>query len=75
MMNCHGKCYLSKKLKEQEQNQTPASTNDKFEILPFIMPVTVAIFSESDLQKVKHLTVDETTVFSFHSAIFHPPTA
>ena len=40
MMHCKGKCYLSKKLKQQEKQdqQAPVSKNEKFDILPFFVP-------------------------------------
>ncbi|MDN3205163.1 hypothetical protein [Algoriphagus sediminis] len=78
MMNCDGKCYLSKKLKkakEQEEKQLPAGIQDKvevvysqsgnyFEFLPQIAPLISNLIPAYG---------DDFSPSSFIADIFHPP--
>lgn len=77
MMGCNGKCYLSKKLKEQEKQdrQAPVSRTEKFDVAPFFVPKTFLLETLTVYLKTAFFNKDEVAVFSFHSSIFHPPSA
>lgn len=74
-MHCNGKCYLSKKLKEQQKQdqQAPVTRDEKFDMVPFFVPklfILKELISRSDSQ---YFIKNENCTFSFHSSIFHPP--
>ncbi len=77
LMHCNGKCYLSKKLKTQEKQdqQAPVSKNEKFDIIPFFVPKPFLLENIISDLKLKFFLKDESSVFSFPQAIFHPPSA
>ena len=75
MMHCNGKCYLSKKLKQQDQGQTPASRPEKFDIQPFFVPKVFLLKNSYTVLQYCHFIQDENSVSSFSRLIFHPPTA
>ena len=76
-MQCNGKCYLSKKLKEQENQdqQVPVSKNEQFNIQPFFVPAPFLLMNTSITIKVKFFIKNDQAIASFPEAIFHPPTA
>jgi len=76
-MHCNGKCYLSKKLKEQEKQdqQAPVPGNEKFDITPFFPPESFTLENSIVLLKKNFFTKNEGTVFSQSRSIFHPPSA
>ncbi len=74
MMNCNGKCYLEKKIKEQEKDQqTPAAKNIKFDIQPFFVPKPFEFEVKSSLLKTNFFVEDDLTIVSSPRIIFHPP--
>ncbi len=77
MMHCNGKCYLLKKIKEQEKQdqQAPASKNEKFDVQPFFVPVPFLLVNKSLIIKINFFIKNESIIASIPHAIFHPPTA
>ena len=77
MMHCDGKCYLSKKIKEQEKQdqQAPASRNERFDIAPFFVPKPFILKTPVTVSKSQYFIKNENGTLSFHSSIFHPPSA
>jgi hypothetical protein len=77
MMGCNGKCYLSKKLKEQEKQdrQAPVSRTEKFDVAPFFVPKTFLLETSVVNLKTEFFIKDDGIVSTFHSSIFHPPSA
>ena len=76
-MQCNGKCYLAKKLKQQEKQdqQAPVSKNEKFDIAPFFVPEPVSIIKSFSIIKAIFFTKDAVLVYSAPRSIFHPPSA
>lgn len=75
MMHCNGKCYLTKKLKQQQQEQTPVSRTEKFDIQPFFVPKVFLLKNTYTVLQHHYFIEDENTLSSFSRFIFHPPTA
>lgn len=75
MMHCNGKCYLSKKLKQQEQGQTPVSRTEKFDAQPFFVPNVFLLKNNFTVLQPHYFIKDENSVSSFPHFIFHPPSA
>ena len=77
MMHCNGKCYLTKKLKEQEKQdqQTPVPRNEKFEMAPFFVPKPFTLENTVANLKIEFFIKDDGAVSSFPDSIFHPPSA
>jgi hypothetical protein len=76
MMHCNGKCYLSKKLKQQEkQDQSPVSRTEKFDAQPFFVPNVFSLKNTYTVLQHHYFIQDENSVSSFPRFIFHPPTA
>ncbi len=75
MMHCNGKCYLSKKLKQQDGSQTPVSRTEKFDAQPFFIPNVFLLKNTYTLLQHHYFTKDENKVSSFSPSIFHPPAA
>ena len=77
MMHCNGKCYLSKKLKEQEKQdqQVPVSKNEQFSIQPFFVPAPFLLANTSTAIKIKYFIKNDHAIASASHAIFHPPIA
>jgi hypothetical protein len=77
MMNCNGKCYLEKKIKEQEKQdqQTPATQNIKFDIQPFFVPKPFRFEAKSSLIKIDFFIKNDLTIISFPHIILRPPIA
>ncbi len=77
MMHCNGKCYLNKKLKQQQKQdqQAPVSNTEKFDVAPFFVPKLFS-FTET-FSFIKHLFFikDERLEYSSPNSIFHPPSA
>jgi hypothetical protein len=75
-MHCNGKCYLSKKLKDQEkQDQSPLSKNERFDAQPFFIPQFFILKTAVVICKPRYFIKNENTVSSFPQFIFHPPSA
>lgn len=76
MMHCNGKCYLAKKLKDQEkQNQSPVSKTEKFDLQPFFIPESFSLKNAVTVFKPQYFTKNEKSVSTFRASIFHPPSA
>lgn len=76
-MHCDGKCYLSKKINEQEKQdqQVPVPKNEKFDMVPFFVPKPFTIKNTLTISKFRYYIKNENCTASFHSSIFHPPSA
>jgi hypothetical protein len=77
MMHCNGKCYLSKKITEQQQkDHSPVSKTERLEIQPFFLPDTFLLNNTfAEVSKPTYFVTKENTFPAFSIAIFHPPTA
>ncbi|HEY5370402.1 MAG TPA: hypothetical protein VIJ75_15570 [Hanamia sp.] len=75
MMHCNGKCYLAKKIKQQEKQdqQVPVSRNERFDVILYFAPSYTALQNDQPATKNKFFIKDENLVSSFSSSIFHPP--
>ncbi len=75
-MNCHGKCQMMKKMKEQEKNEKgpTSSTKEKQETIQFFKKnssFTFNTYTESKIYNSFYL-IRKTKSVSF--SVFHPPT-
>lgn len=77
MMHCNGKCYLSKKLKEDEKQdqQAPVSKNERFEIVPFFVPKPFTLEITASFVKPLFIIKNDGSLSAFPHSIFHPPSA
>jgi hypothetical protein len=77
MMNCNGKCYLNKKLKQQQKQdqQAPVSKTEKFDVAPFFVPKPFTLAGTASFIKPTFFIKDESLAFSSPNSIFHPPSA
>lgn len=75
MMHCNGKCYLTKKIKEQEKQdrQTPVSKSEKFDVIPFFVPAPIELANTSSEIKPEFFIKNEGPISSVPHSIFHPP--
>lgn len=75
MMHCDGKCYLSKKIKDQEKQdqQSPSSKNERFDVAPYFVPKLFTLKNTFTVSKSHYFIRNENGTISFHSSIFHPP--
>ena len=72
---CNGKCYLKKKLnEEQEQQQAPLVKFEKPVVLSFIVPQPIRIQRETTAIKTIYFSFNDTEIDSYPRTIFHPPT-
>lgn len=76
-MNCNGKCYLKKQLKQQEQQeqQIPLSKKTKIEVQVFNVPQPMDWITCLDQHKTDYSFFPEQGLASFSNTIFHPPSA
>ena len=76
-LNCNGKCYLARQLREQEkqERQAPNAKKEKFDTQPFFLPNTSAVTHYILLATNKYYHTPEHLVASPVPAVFHPPTA
>jgi len=77
MMHCNGKCYLSKKITEQEKkDNSPTSKTERMDVQLFFLPETSLLKNTfSIILKRQYIIKEENLVSSFSTSIFHPPTA
>ena len=77
MMHCNGKCYLTKKLKEQEKQdqQVPVSKDVKFDIAPYFVPKPFLLDNTIANLKMPFFIKDDGTISTIPNSIFHPPSA
>jgi hypothetical protein len=75
-MHCNGKCYLTKKLKDQErQDQSPVSKTERFDVQPFFPPQPFSFKTAVVISRPQYFIKNENTFSSFPRFIFHPPSA
>lgn len=73
-LQCSGKCYLAKKLKEEEkQQQTPNNRKEKFEVSPYFLPAAICINNTGLVSKTTFFFIEEHIVAIYTPAIFRPP--
>lgn len=74
-MHCNGKCYLAKKLKEQEKQdeQAPVTKKSKIEVHVFSPsePLHINICYQSN--KPEYLPAILLPLSSLPRSVFHPP--
>ncbi|MEO6894209.1 MAG: hypothetical protein ABI136_04180 [Ginsengibacter sp.] len=77
MMHCNGKCYLSKKITDQEKkDHSPISKTEKLDIQSYFLPNAFLINNAfSAILPHNYFTKKENVVSSFSTSVFHPPTA
>ncbi|MEO6948427.1 MAG: hypothetical protein ABI123_02260 [Ginsengibacter sp.] len=75
VMKCKGKCYLSKKLNEQQNNdqQVPVSKNQKIDIQPFLLVGALSVDGEAIAKKITFFNRNEMETGSLQRSIFRPP--
>jgi len=76
-MHCNGKCYLAKKLKEQEKQDQQASNSkrEKFEMQSFFLPNDFG-FSNVQFSTIpKYYITYNIRILTFPRSVFHPPSA
>lgn len=74
-LECHGKCYLTKKLKEDEK-QKGNDTIVQGEVILFVDSKSIEIVSEHFFiteREKSYFNLLEKRVIGFSSDIFHPP--
>lgn len=76
-MHCEGKCYLNKKLKQQDKQdkQAPVTKNEQLTIQPFFVPELFSLSDARSLIKPTFFIKDEGLAYSSPNSIFHPPSA
>jgi hypothetical protein len=74
-MECSGKCFLSKKLKQQEteDEQAPNSKKEKFEMPVFFHPKQYYLYALALLSKAHFDRYDFMVSNPFLNPVFHPP--
>jgi len=74
MLHCNGKCYLQKKLKEQQkQDQSPVSKTERFDVQPFFIPEIISLQNTVAVFQPTYFIKNENKLSSFPHFIFHPP--
>jgi hypothetical protein len=78
MMHCNGKCCLKKKLAKEAGNQAPSPRNQKSEqaVNLFCSDTKFEIqsFNTANVPN-RYFSHNDLRTFSFHSSVFHPPSA
>ncbi|HEX8356616.1 MAG TPA: hypothetical protein VF610_04360 [Segetibacter sp.] len=74
-MNCNGKCYMAKQLKEEhkQDQQTPSAKKSKIEVQLFSLAESPQLNNCIKSNYIKHISNYRITLSTFHPAIFHPP--
>ncbi|MEO8822084.1 MAG: hypothetical protein ABI366_00820 [Ginsengibacter sp.] len=77
MMHCNGKCYLSKKITDQQKkDHSPISKTEKFDVQSYFLPDAFLINNTFFVVFHHNYFMKKENVVSFFStSIFHPPTA
>lgn len=77
MMHCNGKCYLSKKITEQQKkDHSPVSTIEKFDVQVYFLPVEIEVpHTFIILSKTAYLMQAPNLATAKVHSIFHPPAA
>lgn len=71
---CKGKCYLKKKLNEEQEKQTPLVKFEKPVVLSFLVAQPIRIQRESTSIKTIYIPFNVAEIEFFPQTIFHPPT-
>ena len=71
---CNGKCYLRKKLNEEQQQQSPLLKFEKPVVFTFLVAQPIMIQRETTSLKTIYFFYNDTEIHSIPRAIFHPPT-
>ena len=74
-MHCNGKCFLAKKLREQEQQeqQSPAPKKEQFEFQLYCSMLVYHIASQQQNAKAEHFGPAQKSLATFPRSVFHPP--
>ena len=74
-MNCKGKCYLTRQLKEQDkqEQQAPNPKKEKFEVQPFFLPKTVDFTNVQFSTLIEYHNEDDSHISTSPHSVFHPP--
>ena len=75
---CNGKCYLTNKLKkaeEQEQNQIPQGSKERFEVVYYIFEPSpkLLLFTVAIAKRITTSYEDNFLSPLFIDEVFHPP--
>ncbi|HVG16377.1 MAG TPA: hypothetical protein VM935_15505 [Chitinophagaceae bacterium] len=75
-LDCSGKCFLSKKLKQQEKEdkQARGGTREKFELQVFFLPKQYCMTAFALVSKARYRQHDSVIANPFLIPVFHPPT-
>jgi len=73
MMHCEGKCYLNKKLKQQEKQDAPLNKVEQFNVIPFFVPKPLVFVSIKNADPLQFFIRNDDSITSFPRSIFHPP--
>ena len=78
-MNCHGKCYLVKQLKQEEQKQennekAPVKQRISLDVLCFVkQPALILLTQYKSAQKISCLRSDFSLQKGYSVKVFQPP--
>jgi hypothetical protein len=75
-LHCNGKCYLAKKLKEQEkqEQQSPGTKKIKLEIPFYFLPKQFNFAGIRPSDKEEYQFTNDFMTAAFYRSVFHPPT-
>ncbi|MCW3080515.1 hypothetical protein [Segetibacter sp.] len=74
-LQCGGKCYLSKKLKQQDKQdqQTSNDKKPKFETSLYIVSTSTEILSDREFEKKEYFSAPTGVSSNYHHSVFRPP--
>ena len=75
-MHCNGHCYLSKKIKAEEQNekQLPNNLNEKVNVAPIVCHDNIALLPQPEQNNIaSNFTYTFLITANFLSSPFQPP--
>jgi len=75
-MHCNGHCYLSKKIKAEEQNekQLPNNLNEKVNLAPIVCHNDIALLPQPEQNNIaSNFTYTFLITANFLSSPFQPP--
>ena len=75
-MHCDGKCYLKKKLTEDQNQdqQAPTTKKERVDVTPFFVPTTFYIETVAVIKKVHYSESKAYLSNAYLRSVFHPPT-
>ncbi len=76
-MHCNGKCYLAKKLKEEEkkEKQAPVSKLEKFETQFFFLPNSIDLIRFQFSARLEYYDINANLAETLPRSVFRPPLA